>query len=243
MKFKKIVGFGDSWTWGDELLDPELARIDPTAHPCFTQNQDYRESNCFIGLLGKHYNVPTENHSLPGGSLQSEMWTFLWWLEQEPNPEECLVLVGHTDADRMSFYNPNHVSYSNDPPWNRYVNTAWVHATDDVVSRDWKELFKRYIALSSCSKLNRLNYHQATLMFDGIAARRNIPMLQFNIMSPPPDQMYTPTVIWPDDCLMLWLRHHPENQKGELLKPDGHPNELGHQFIRDRLISEIDMLY
>ena len=24
MKFKKIVGFGDSWMWGDELFDPNL---------------------------------------------------------------------------------------------------------------------------------------------------------------------------------------------------------------------------
>ena len=32
MKFKKIVGFGDSWIWGDELLDPALVNH-PQAHP------------------------------------------------------------------------------------------------------------------------------------------------------------------------------------------------------------------
>ena len=32
MKFKKIVGFGDSWIWGDELMDPALINH-PQAHP------------------------------------------------------------------------------------------------------------------------------------------------------------------------------------------------------------------
>jgi len=34
MKYKKIVGFGDSWMYGDELLDPELIRRSPDAHSC-----------------------------------------------------------------------------------------------------------------------------------------------------------------------------------------------------------------
>ena len=57
MKFKKIVGFGDSWMYGDELLDPELLKINPTAHTCFDQNTTYREHNCFLGLLGQHYHL------------------------------------------------------------------------------------------------------------------------------------------------------------------------------------------
>ena len=31
MTFKKIVGFGDSWMHGDELLDPELSK---TSYQC-----------------------------------------------------------------------------------------------------------------------------------------------------------------------------------------------------------------
>jgi len=34
MTFKKIVGFGDSWMYGDELLDPELSGRYPDAHSC-----------------------------------------------------------------------------------------------------------------------------------------------------------------------------------------------------------------
>jgi hypothetical protein len=77
MKIRKIVGFGDSWMFGDELLDPKLAAQDPDAHCCWVQNTHYRESHCFLGLLGQHYDWPTENFGIPGGSLDSTQWTYL----------------------------------------------------------------------------------------------------------------------------------------------------------------------
>jgi hypothetical protein len=36
------------------------------------------------------------------------------------------------------------------------------------------------------------------------------------------------------------LRDHPDNQKKELVMPGGHPNEIGHIMIADKLISTID---
>jgi len=38
----------------------------------------------------------------------------------------------------------------------------------------------------------------------------------------------------------MWFRDHPNNQKRELIFPGGHPNEIGHQMIADKLISTID---
>jgi hypothetical protein len=38
----------------------------------------------------------------------------------------------------------------------------------------------------------------------------------------------------------MWFRDHPGNQKRELIFPGGHPNEIGHQMIADKLISTID---
>ena len=52
--------------WGDELFDPNLKDIE-NPHPVMMENTPYRESNCFLGLLGKHYGVPTENFGIPGG--------------------------------------------------------------------------------------------------------------------------------------------------------------------------------
>ena len=239
MKFTKIVGFGDSWTYGDELLDPLLADK-PNVHFCWDQNTPYRLSNCFLGQLGQHYGVPTENFGIPGGSLQSTVWTFQWWLDHEPCPEQCLVLVGLTNSDRISHYNPNHVHYSNDPPWNKFVHSSWVNFGSTVVSTEFADLIKRQLVLTNCPDLYRLNYQQTVLMFDGVAARRNIPMIQFNVMPESRKIDHAPTLILPNFSLVTWFRDMPENRNREMIKPDGHPNEAGHTLIRDRLISQID---
>ena len=241
MKFRKIVGFGDSWMWGDELLDSDLLNEHSDAHPCWVQNTAYRERHCFLGLLAQHYGVPCENFGIPGGSLQSEIWTLLWWLEHEPNPGECLVLVGHTDADRMSWYNHDHVSYSNDPPWNKFVHTAWTEATDDVVSPEWKALSKHFIGMVSGPEFNYLNWLQTVTMFDGVASRYQIPMLQFQV-APIQNRKSFSTLIWPEQDLVTYFFRRPENMHGRraLWCQNGHPNEKGHELIRDMLISEID---
>jgi hypothetical protein len=241
MKFKKIVGFGDSWMYGDELLDPELVKQHPDAHFCWVQNTDYRERNCFLGQLGTHYNVPTENFGIPGGSLTSTQWTYQWWLDHETVPlNECLVLIGLTNSDRITHYNPNHVHYSNDPPWNKFVHSSWVNFGSSVVPKEFCDLIKQQTVLTNCTALEKLNYQQAVLFFDGVSARNQIHTVQFNIMPGDRSVSNCPTLVEPDFSWTMWFRDHPGNQRRELIKPDGHPNEIGHSMIRDRLISQID---
>jgi hypothetical protein len=239
MKFKKIVGFGDSWMYGDELLDPVLSATEKDAHPCWVQNVPYRESRCFLGLLGQHYGVPTENFGIPGGSLQSTIWTYLWWLDHEPNPEQCMVLIALTEADRTSFYNPNHRHYSNDPPWNKFVHSTWIHFGSSVIGPEFTDMIKRYLVLTDSRELSALNYQQAVLLFDSMSYKRQIPTIQFHIM-PPPVTIPLNTIPDPDFSWTMHFRDRPDNQKRELIMPGGHPNELGHQIVQDRLISQID---
>jgi hypothetical protein len=80
---------------------------------------------------------------------------------------------------------------------------------------------------------------QTVLLFDGVAARKGIPMMQFHIM-PADNQLDLPTEIWSGFSTTMWFRDHPGNQKRELIMPGGHPNEIGHQMIADKLISTID---
>jgi hypothetical protein len=239
MTFKKIVGFGDSWMFGDELLDPELQQKHSDAHTCWHQNNAYRDSHNFLGLVAQHYGVPMENFGIAGGSMQSSMWTFLWWLDHEPEPEQCLILIGHTDSDRLSFYNPNHVSYANDSPWNRFIHSTWVEYGSSVVPQEFRNMVKQQLVLTNCSELAKLNYQQTLLSFDGIAARRNLQMMQFQIM-PEDIKLGLPTQIWPGFSTTMWFRNHPGNQQRELVMPGGHPNEIGHKMIAEKLISTID---
>lgn len=241
MHFQKIVGFGDSWMYGDELMDPQYLATHPGGHYSDEQNTDYRLTHCFLGQLGRHYGVPIENFGIPGGSLGSTMWTFQWWLDHEQVPlNECLVLIGLTNADRITHYNPNHTHYSKDPAWNKFVHSTWVNFGSSVVPDDYAKMIKYQIALTSCRELNRINYHQAVLFFDGIAARNNISMLQFNIMPASRHIPNVPTLIEPERSWTMWFRDHPGNQRRELICADGHPNEIGHSLIRDHLIGHID---
>jgi hypothetical protein len=230
MKFEKIVGFGDSWIWGDELIDPTLLSH-PRCGPDLTENTPYREQNCFLGLLGQHHGVPVENYGIPGGSLQSAVWTFLWWLDHEARPEDCLIFVGHTDAARFSYYDPNKVMYPDDPDWNRFVHSAW------PVNTDWQPLIQQQTVLTDCRQTQTLRFQETVLLFDGVAARQGLNLIQFNLAKPMRLVSHAKTLAWPDWSFSEWfLKELPATYR----KPGNHPNELGHQLIRDRLISHID---
>jgi hypothetical protein len=240
MMFDKIVGFGDSWIYGDELLDPVLLQQSPDAHCSWTQNQHYRESKCFLGLLAQHYGTDVENFGIPGGSLESTEWTYLWWLDHEPNPERCLVIVFLTESNRASFYNPNHVHYSNDPPWNRFVHSTWVHFGSSVIGPEFTDMIRRYLVLTECAELWDLRYRRATIFFDSHATSHGIKMLMFNTLPPVRTQKDLATLIWPDFSWSMHFREHPDNRDRSMICQGGHPNELGHEYIRDLLIPEID---
>jgi hypothetical protein len=225
MKFKKIVGFGDSFVYGDELLDPNL---DPTTHYSNELNTAYREQQCFLGRIGEHYRCPIENFGQSGGSLQSAIWTFMWWLEHEPNPEQCLILIGLTNSYRFSHYNPSRQLSPNEPQWNRFAHSTW---TEDDYPQ-FKDLIKTQTTLTDCPELRKLRYQSAVVLFDGIAARRNLSLMQFNVFAPPAQVSNTPTLLWPNWSIIDWFNNQPECKK-----PNGHPNEQGHQMIANRLIS------
>jgi hypothetical protein len=238
MTFKKIVGFGDSWMWGDELLSPELVDH-PQAHPILMENTEYRESHCFLGLLGQHYNVPTVNFGWPGGSLQSAIWCYLWWLEHSDDVDETLVLVGHTDANRHSFYNPAHVSYANDPPWNKFVHSSWIHSGNKSRGDDWTDMIKQHMVLTDCQELEILNFKQSVEFFQGQHAIRKMPVIQFSI-APPPVTVQVQGLITSSECLADILRQPKFKRPVPIFKSGGHPTEIGHEIIRDYLISHID---
>jgi hypothetical protein len=214
---KKVVGFGDSWMYGDEL------------------DEATREQDCFLGQLGQHYNIPAENYGINGSSLQSAMWTFLWWLEKEPRPSECLVLVGLTSSYRFSHYDTNRTSPN--------LNNTDVRPADNLIhsswptynfSKDFAQLIKLQTVLTACDEWKILNYQQTVLFFDGVSARQHIPLVQFNIMPDYARIKNVPTLPWPDFDLKTWIHQdHPEYRL-----PGGHPNSQGHHLITQRLIPE-----
>lgn len=228
MSIRKVVGFGDSWVWGDELLDPDLVNH-PRAHPNLLENRAYRERHCFLGQIAQHLGVPSENFGIAGGSLQSTQWNFLWWLDHEPDPQHCLIIIGLTSANRFSFVNPQHHRALDDPEWNRYVHSAWPSQEPE-----WYDLIRKYLVLTNGTVTAQLNYQQAVMFFDGAASRHDLDLYQFNVMDPP-IELQAATLRSGTD-----LRCYLQQQPGDLFKPQGHPNESGHMVLAQYLISQIE---
>ena len=90
-------------------------------------------------------------------------------------------------------------------------------------------------------ELRHYNYLQAALLFDGIGLRYHIPLIQFNIARPQqPSSLQIPSLIWPKQNFCQYFLDRTDNQDRRYYKPGGHPNEIGHEIIRDLLIPEID---
>jgi len=236
MEFKKIAGFGDSWVFGDELLDPFYAKTNNLAHAGDRQNKPYRDQHCYLGLLGQHYGVPVENYGIPGGSLDSTVWTFLKWLNQTPDPENFLILIGLTEADRFSHWNPNGANEEK-----KMVHSTWAEFGSSEVPPEFSTMIKQQIVHTVCEELSMLNYQKAVIMFDGIVLRRDLNLFQYHIASPPCTVTDAPSLLQPEFSLTKWFVQELQADHGKkFIKENGHPNELGHQLIRDLLISWID---
>lgn len=225
--FKKIVSFGDSFAWGDELVAP-----DQTAAGDYP-NRFYREAHCYSGLLAKHFGVPCENYGFPGGSCQSSRWIYTWWLQQEPDPQSCLVLVQLSGPWRSSQFDQRRVTGPGDHKWNRFVHSTWLQHY-----RDHDDLAYRYFMaeqdLTDCLEREILMQAETYLFFQGQNQQvGNVVM--FNSQSASLNHSIRPeNLLWQGQPLDQLL---PDQQ---FWAQQGHLNESGHEKLAALLIQEID---
>jgi hypothetical protein len=226
---KNIVSFGCSWAYGDELIDPKLEGHGIPSH--YTQNDEYRLSRCYTGLLAKQFNLVQENLAFPGSSLQSMQWNLMWWLDNhtEDYIKDSVLLVGLTDESRTSWFNPNHEVGYDDPEWNRHLHAQWLDHAGPNVDDNWHELRKYYTAMSSCADLYKLNYSTTVRLFDGVSSRYGIPVVQVNTIAK--SHIDCNTLV--DVNIRSELNN--ENKHFPVYNPGGHPNELGHVIIAELL--------
>ena len=233
MNIKKLAVFGDSWVYGDELIDPTLENQECCSH----LNNDYRLSHSFSGLLAKELGVPYENYGHPGGSLQSTIWTFLWFLENT-DWSDTVCVVGLTGPDRQTWFNPEHEHMGDDPEWNKFIHSTWVNFGSSVIPKVWQDFGKQYLTLSHDDQLSLYNYQQAVYFFDGIAKTKNIPLVQFNLYDPGTVISGCDTLLWPEQNMQKRLLDRPDVK--QIHAPGKHPNEIGHQIISKDLLPEVN---
>lgn len=225
--FRKIVTFGDSFAWGDELLAPDQTQCADYA------NRFYREEHCYTGILSRHYGVGCENLAFPGGSCQSTRWIYTWWRQQERDPTTCLVLVQLSGPWRSSQFDRHRIPHGSDPEWNQFVHSTWIEHYQHA-NRLAYEYFRMESELADCDQRYRIIQAETYLFFQG--QQNDVGMLlMFNSQCDSLDHGMRPkSLLWPDTNLQQLLDHEP------IWAPGGHLDERGHERVANLLIREID---
>lgn len=229
----RLIAFGDSWTWGDELRDPQYPDLEWVSEP---RNTPYRLSHGFAGLVAKHFSLQLENHASNGQSLQSMIWTFEWWLDNNIQVDDSLVLIGLTHPDRTSWWYPQRQLTPDDPAWYRYLHSIWLESESGAAYKGWHDFHKFWRVNSMNAELSRKNYQTAVYFFAGTCERLHIPYVMFNIFGNMPIVPFDPTINKGTGLMDQLNAQAPDRR----FWAQQHPNESGHKAIADLLISHIE---
>ena len=158
MPIKRVIAFGCSWTYGDELIDPQFRHLDETEfRDHYDENKPWRLANCYAGLVADHYGLELENCAFPGSSLESMRWTMNWMMTNRNDLEDTLWLVGLTNATRISWFNPLHQVSQKDPPWNRHLHSTWLTQPNPDIDDNWFQLQKLWLGMSYHRELSLIH--------------------------------------------------------------------------------------
>lgn len=213
----RIVGFGCSWIHGDEIEHP-------TAEPGTKPDRVYRETNCTLGQFARLAGIQqVENYGIGGGSLQSTQWEFGRWA-QRANNKNTLVVIGLTEASRMSWWNgPNK---HKEKFGGRYMHNHWIYP-----GHPWEQFVKFYYGTIDEHKLWANNYWNAVTFFSNYCSVNDTPLFMFNVFPAPCDMEEVVDPGWNARGYM----HKIQYEQGNVLAPGKHPNEKGSIILAERL--------
>jgi hypothetical protein len=118
----KLVGCGDSWMWGNELVDPVIDpvpifdqyKINPNPQEVFMrhhvpENVAFRYKHRYQNIIANTYNAEVIDLSLSGASNNLIARELLFFLSEEDylkgrDTSELLILIGWTSPFRVTFY-------------------------------------------------------------------------------------------------------------------------------------------
>lgn len=236
-RLSRLIAFGDSWTWGDELRDPTITNLEWCSDD---RNTAYRLSRGFPGLVANHYGLELENHGSNGQSLQSMTWTFEWWLDNTDRIDDCVILFGLTHPERTSWWWPERQLQTNDPPWYQYLHSIWLESSRGADYRDFYDMHRVWRARCADDAWARRNYQSAVYLFSGTCARLGIPAVLFNIFAGMPSIPHSPVINANTGMIKHLADTFPGRPGPNGVWGESHPNERGHEVIAKILIDHLD---
>lgn len=145
----EIICDGDSWTFGCEIVDPDIAKKYPdTTHPgqydFVEENDGYRTPKIFPTHLAKLLNVPVTNLSWPADDNGTILRRTINYISQKyianniPT-DKLFVIIGWTSPERNSFW------YKDDGLSHLFRLWPQVKHFDAVAQEKFWELYVAYL--------------------------------------------------------------------------------------------------
>ena len=206
----KLVGFGCSFTYGSELVNPD---IDPADH---WANTRYRESNVWLGQLAKLLDATFDNRAEPANSNYAIQYQFADWFNNTRNPNDRVVVcIAWSEPQRFS-----------------WLDETWTH--NNTVRNDEKFLHSRKDWIISNVDHNYWT-DAAKLFVNSVCKLNNIPILQFNALGIHKSTSYNNYFL--DGLTMESVLKDAQrgDDRLDLFATGGHPNKVGHEYFTIRL--------
>jgi hypothetical protein len=114
----KLVTFGDSWVWGDEL-EPEYKKLSDGSYEYNPNYTEYRHKNNIGGVVNKNYKFDDYiNFAKNGASNTHIVYQLIGYINSEYYSPDDLILIGLSSPMRDTFYcNLTKDTVGNWPSW------------------------------------------------------------------------------------------------------------------------------
>ena len=202
----KLVGFGCSFTYGSELLDPNLDNWDR-----HHENNSYRLSNCWLGKLAQRLDADSDNLAQPACSNYAISQIFYDWISKRDPNTEYTVCVAWTATDRMSWW-----------------DNGWIH--DGFIRNEQEQRFKASFRdwLTYADRNTHITL-QAKMFVNSVCLAQDIPVIQFDALDNI-NKINYPNFHMQGTSMQECLKNEGQRLNKNFFASGGHPNEQGHEY-------------
>lgn len=218
----KLVGFGCSFTYGSELMDPELEESWDRHY----LNKPYREKYSWLGQLAELLGYEFDNYGSPAGSNLSIQESFADWFDNRSPDNTDIVCVAWTNHLRHSWWSDDE---------QRWIHDGFIRNEDEKL---FHASFKEWLTLSY-NRCEQETQH-AKLFVNSVCRANNIKIIQFNAL-PNVNNIYKlDNFHQGDQNMQNVLRNESKSLEKNFLAAGEHPNEAGHKHYAKMLHSWIE---
>lgn len=160
----KLVTFGDSWVWGDEL--------EPNDNNDYNSDYNlYRHLNNIGGVVNRFNKFDDYiNYATNGGSNQHILFDLMNYINSDDYDESDLILIGLTSPLRNIIYS----NISKTPiTWPGWDYDSYINYCDSTLknNKDFEMWWKSHVKINLNNRNDILNYIQSCLSIKSLLIR------------------------------------------------------------------------